>query len=77
MEDRVAPDPLLTLSPVYRGLARSLAVTIDKIMRGARAGDLPIQLPSKFALFISLKTAKAIGLEIPQSLLLRADRVIQ
>jgi putative ABC transport system substrate-binding protein len=68
---------LMSYGPGLGIVGRLLAAYVDKILRGTKPGDLPVEQPSKFELVINLKTAKTLGLTIPPSLLLRADQVIE
>jgi len=68
---------LMTYGPSLTGEFRDAATYVDKILRGAHPGDLPVEQPAQYELVINLKTAKALGIAIPQSILIRSDKVIQ
>jgi putative ABC transport system substrate-binding protein len=68
---------LMSYGPQFEASFRHLAIYVDKILRGTKPADLPVELPTKFELVVNLQTAKALGIKVPPSIVLRADRVIE
>jgi putative ABC transport system substrate-binding protein len=75
--DFVRDGGLLSYAPDLIDNFRRAATFVDRILRGAKAGDLPVQFPAKYEMAVNLKTARALGLTVPQSILLTVDEVIE
>jgi putative ABC transport system substrate-binding protein len=75
--EAAAAGGLMAYSPDYHELFRRAAVYVDKIIRGAKPGDLPIEQPTRFVLVLNLKTAQALGLIVPPSFVARVDELIE
>ena len=77
LRDYIEAGGLVSYGPNISDLFRRTGDFVDKILRGAKPADLPVEQPTKFDLIVNLKTAKALGIEVPPTLLSRADEVIE
>jgi putative ABC transport system substrate-binding protein len=68
---------LISYGPDFRDIVRRAAPYVDRILRGANPGELPVQVPTKFEMAVNVKAAKALGLKVPTSILIAADEVIE
>ena len=68
---------LITYGPSLRGAFRQVTILVDKILKGSKPADIPVEQPTRFSSVVNLKTANALGLTVPPLTLLRADRVVE